>query len=63
MNNTALTDKIETGRDTRKKVRQGGQQEQKGTNYLRSTNLSQKWRASEALFGEYNGPCLSQSYK
>ena len=50
-------------RDAGKKVGQGGRQEQKGTYYLRPTNISQKWRASEALFGEYHGLCLSRSYK
>ena len=44
-------------------VGQGDRQEQKGTYHLRPTNISQKWRASEALFGEYDGLCLSQSYK
>ena len=50
-------------RDAGKKVGQGGRQEQKGTYHLRPTNISQKWRASEAFSGEYNGLCLSQSYK
>ena len=50
-------------RDAGNKVGQGGRQEQKGTYYLRSANISQKWRASEALFEKYHGLCLSQSYK
>ena len=58
-----------TVRDAGKTVGQGGptgkggRQEQRGTYYLRPTNLSQKWRASEALFWEYHRLCLSQSYK
>ena len=43
---------LEQGRRKESRAR-GGRQEQKGTYYLRPTNLSQKWRASEALFGEY----------
>ena len=33
----------------------GGRQEQKGTYYHRPTNVSQKWRASETLFGNIMG--------
>ena len=43
--------------------KKGGRREQKGTYYLKPTNISQKFRASEALFGEYPGLCLSQSYE
>ena len=49
--------------DAVKIVGKGGRQEQKGTYYLRPTNIFQKWRGSEALFEEYHGLCLSQSDK
>ena len=49
------------GSDAGKTVGQGGQQEQKGTYYLRSTNPSQKWRGSEALFWNFTG-YASHSY-
>ena len=29
----------------------------------RPANLSQKWRAPDALFWEFQGLCISQSYK
>ena len=56
-------------RHTGKKVGQGGPTGAKGTYYLRPTNVSQKWRASEALFGNIMGyashshinDCLFQS--
>ena len=42
-------------RDAGEKEGQGGRQEQKGTYYLRPTNIPKKWRASKTLLGNIMG--------